>query len=85
VEAPLSHHHLVCRVTGWFAMTIIDLIKEHPGCKVTILEIPVYSIVSWTKHSGHKNPEKFTEQLMYIGQCILDCSSVASVARKNLC
>jgi hypothetical protein len=30
--------------------------------KVTILEIPVYSIVSWNKHSGHKNPEKFAEQ-----------------------
>ena len=39
----------------------IDLVTEHPGCKVTILEIPVYSIVRWNKHSGHKNPEKFTE------------------------
>ena len=45
-----------------YIQKIIDLIKEHPGCKVTILEIPVYSIVSWNKHSGHKNPEKFTEQ-----------------------
>ena len=45
-----------------YIQKIIDLIKEHPGCKVTILEIPLYSIVSWNKHSGHKNPEKFTEQ-----------------------
>ena len=41
-----------------YIQKIIDLINEHPGCKVTILEIPVY----WNKHSGHKNPEKFTEQ-----------------------
>jgi hypothetical protein len=45
-----------------YIQKIIDLIKEHPGCKVTILEIPAYTIVSWNKHSGHKNSEKFTEQ-----------------------
>jgi hypothetical protein len=55
-ERKISHKNLE------YIQTIIDLRKEHPGCKVTILEIPVYSIVSWNKHSGHKNPEQFTEQ-----------------------
>jgi hypothetical protein len=41
---------------------IKELIKEHPGCIVTFLEIPVYSIQEWNKKAGHKTPENFAEQ-----------------------
>ncbi|CAG2207576.1 unnamed protein product [Mytilus edulis] len=39
-----------------------QLVKKHPGCKLTFLEVPHYSIVRWNTSKGHKNPELFTEQ-----------------------
>jgi hypothetical protein len=37
---------------------IVKLVQEHPGCKITILEIPVYSIVNWNQSHRHKDPSK---------------------------
>lgn len=41
---------------------IKELVKQYPGCKVTFLETPVYSIVEFNKDRGHKSPEDFKEQ-----------------------
>lgn len=41
---------------------IKDLIKQHPGCRVTFLEIPIYSILEFNKNKDHKTPEIFKEQ-----------------------
>ena len=39
--------------------TILDLVKTHPNCTVTVLEIPIYSISKYNKHTGHKDTEPF--------------------------
>ena len=36
--------------------------QEHPGCKITILEIPLYSIVNWNQSLRHKDPSTFSDQ-----------------------
>lgn len=41
---------------------IIKLVQEHSGCKITILEIPVYSIVNWNQSRRHKDPSTFSDQ-----------------------
>lgn len=41
---------------------IVKLVQEHPGCKITILEIPVYSIVNWNQSHRHKDPSTFSDQ-----------------------
>lgn len=38
---------------------IIDLLKGYTGSRVTFLEIPEYSIVSYNKYHGHHNPSSF--------------------------
>jgi len=41
---------------------IRDQVHKFPGCKVTFLEIPTYSIVEYNKHQGHKSPNDFKDQ-----------------------
>ena len=41
---------------------ITELIKEHPGSKVTILELPVYSISRYNKTRRHPDSQKFEDQ-----------------------
>ena len=41
---------------------IIDTVAQYPSCKLTILEIPTYSIVQWNKKHHHKNPDNFKDQ-----------------------
>ena len=36
--------------------------QEHPGCKITILEIPLYSIGNWNQSLRHKDPSTFSDQ-----------------------
>jgi hypothetical protein len=36
--------------------------NKYPGSKVTILEIPLYSIKTWNQKKGHKDPTVFEEQ-----------------------
>ncbi|CAG2201358.1 unnamed protein product [Mytilus edulis] len=40
----------------------VTLFKKYPSSKLTILEIPVYSITEWNRYKGHKNPETFKDQ-----------------------
>ena len=41
---------------------IVDVVHQYPGCKVTIMETPVYSIQEWNKKKGHKDPSVFEEK-----------------------
>ena len=41
---------------------ILDCIKAHPGCKVTILEIPLYSIAAWNWAAGKEDINPYYEQ-----------------------
>ncbi|VDI52841.1 Hypothetical predicted protein [Mytilus galloprovincialis] len=41
---------------------IKELVKQYPKCRVTFLEIPVYSISEYNKNKDHKTPEIFKEQ-----------------------
>ncbi|CAG2184475.1 unnamed protein product [Mytilus edulis] len=41
---------------------IKELVKQYPNCRVTFLEIPVYSISEYNKNKDHKTPEIFKEQ-----------------------
>ena len=41
---------------------LLAFVQQYPTVKVTILEVPVYSIVEWNKSKGHKDPQTFSEQ-----------------------
>ena len=50
---------------------IIQLIRDRPNCRLTFLEIPVYSIVEWNKYKRHDKPNSFKKQDdLLIGQVI---------------
>ena len=39
-----------------------DILKPYPNSRLTILEIPHYSIVRWNTSRGHPNPDTFKDQ-----------------------
>ena len=41
---------------------IVELFKEYPGCKLTFLETPIYSIYEWNVHRGHPEPLIYKQQ-----------------------
>ena len=41
---------------------IIDILKPYPNCKITILDVPVYSIYTYNLKKKHKEPERFNDQ-----------------------
>ena len=41
---------------------ISALIQQYPGSKLTILEIPIYSISTWNKTRNHRDVTQFLEQ-----------------------
>ena len=45
-----------------YLVKIAALVKYFPSCRITILEIPVYSIKYWNQRKGHKNLDEFIEQ-----------------------
>ena len=45
-----------------YLLKIAALVKDYPSCRITILEIPVYSIKNWNQRKGHKNLDEFIEQ-----------------------
>ena len=55
------------------ANLIIQCVNAHPGCKVTILEIPLYSIVSWNWAAGigRDDRERFYDQEKQLGEQII--------------
>ena len=40
----------------------VDLLKDKPGCCITFLEIPTYSIFEWNKFRNHPNPAQFKKE-----------------------
>ncbi|KAK3100171.1 hypothetical protein FSP39_015731 [Pinctada imbricata] len=50
---------------------IIKIVDKYPGSKITILEIPLYSIKCWNQNKGHKNPSAFEDQDTKLEQQIL--------------
>jgi len=51
---------------------IIDILAVYPDSKVSILEVPVYSIVTYNTKLGHSNPSKFTNQDTDLINAVLD-------------
>jgi hypothetical protein len=51
----------VDHIVSYFSK-ILDLVKTHPNCRVTILETHIYSISKYNKQTGHKDTEPFQEQ-----------------------
>ena len=41
---------------------ISDIVSTYSGSKVTFLEVPIYSIVTYNSHRGHPDPQKFVTQ-----------------------
>ena len=40
----------------------LTIIQSKPGCRVTFLETPIYSIEVWNRTKHHKSPETFVDQ-----------------------
>ena len=51
----LKHTYIVYE----YLLKIAALVKDYPFCRITILEIPVYSIKDWNQRKGHKNLDEF--------------------------
>ena len=45
-----------------YLLKIAALVKDYLSCRITILEIPIYSIKDWNQRKGHKNLDEFIEQ-----------------------
>ncbi|CAC5380656.1 unnamed protein product [Mytilus coruscus] len=41
---------------------IIELFRNYPGCKLTFLQLPPYSIYAWNKYKQHPELQQFIEQ-----------------------
>ncbi|CAG2233385.1 unnamed protein product [Mytilus edulis] len=41
---------------------IIELFRNYPGCKLTFLQLPPYSIYAWNKYKQHPELKQFIEQ-----------------------
>ena len=41
---------------------IIEITQKYSSCKLTFLEIPVYSIFEWNKYQGHPTPSSFKKK-----------------------
>ena len=39
-----------------------DILKPYPNSRLTVLEIPHYSIVHWNTSRSHPNPDTFKDQ-----------------------
>lgn len=39
-----------------------NLLQQYPGCKLTFLELPVYSIFEYNYKKGHRDPNQFKTQ-----------------------
>jgi hypothetical protein len=63
---------------------IIELFREHPKSKVTILELPIYSIQTWNQKNCHKDPTKFSEQDEYLSNQICKINSEIRKLNKEL-
>jgi hypothetical protein len=40
---------------------INDLVKQYPNCRVTFIEIPIFSIKEWNEHKKYKTPDQFKD------------------------
>ena len=45
-----------------YLLKTAELVNDYPSCRITILEIPVYSIKDWNQRKGHKNLDELIEQ-----------------------
>jgi len=57
-----SHDSTTVTLISDYIRKINDLVLSSPECKVTALELPEYSIVSYNKNAGHNKPQNFTNE-----------------------
>ena len=55
-----SHDSTTVTLISDYIRKINDLVSAE--CKVTVLELPEYSIVSYNKKAGHNKPQNFTNE-----------------------
>jgi hypothetical protein len=55
-------HTFERRCPGVFNIQKInDLVKQYPNCRVTFIEIPIFSIKEWNEHKKYKTPYQFKD------------------------
>lgn len=54
---------------------INDLIKQFPNCRVTFLEIPIFSIKEWNEHKKHHTPDQFKDQDLKLEEQVYNLNS----------
>jgi predicted RNA-binding protein with RPS1 domain len=57
-----SHDSTTVTLINDYIRKINDLVLSSAECKVTVLELPEYSIVSYNKKAGHNKPQNFTNE-----------------------
>ena len=63
---------------------IIELFREYPQSKVTILKLPIYSIQTWNQKHRHKDPTKFSEQDEFLSNQVYKINSEIRKLNKEL-
>jgi len=63
---------------------IIEPFREYPQSKVTIIELPIYSIQTWNQKHRHKDPTKFSEQDEFLSNQVYKINSEIRKLNKEL-
>ncbi|CAC5378193.1 unnamed protein product [Mytilus coruscus] len=56
-----SEQNIIQQITDIYQQ-IVEFLKSYPGCKITFLEIPPYSIIDFNSYKKHDNPSSFKNQ-----------------------
>jgi hypothetical protein len=54
---------------------INELVKQYPNCRVTFLEIPIFSIKEWNEHRKHNTPDQFKDQDLKLEEQVYNLNS----------
>jgi hypothetical protein len=69
----LEHAH--CLETINNIQKIIELVKQYPNCRVTFLEIPIFSIKECNEHRKHNTPDQFKDQDLKLEEQVYNLNS----------
>lgn len=54
---------------------INEFLKQYPNCKVTFLEIPIFSIKEWNERKKYNNPDQFKDQDLKLEEQVYNLNS----------
>ena len=81
--ASKDSHEIVDKISTNF-QRISAIVARYPNCKLTFLEIPVYSIRNWNYAHGHMSPSDFLEEDHCLDNQVTELNSVVKYINTTL-